>query len=191
MGEIYVSVDIEADGPIPADNSMLNLGAAAFDLSGKSPLVPIATFEVNIEPALGATQDPDTMGFWARNPEAWAQIQKNPVPPDRAMEDFYAWTRALPGKPVLVVYPTYDFMWVRYYTVKHLGVQRAKLFGFAALDIKTLAMGHLGTTFKNTAKRRMPKHWFHGSPKHDHTGLADAISQGVLFVNLMKDIRGK
>ena len=32
--ECYVSVDIEADGPIPGAHSMLRLGAAAFDAEG-------------------------------------------------------------------------------------------------------------------------------------------------------------
>ena len=30
LPEIYVSIDVEADGPIPGDHSMLSLGAAAF-----------------------------------------------------------------------------------------------------------------------------------------------------------------
>ena len=32
--EYYVSIDIEADGPIPGSFSMLSLGAAAFDSDG-------------------------------------------------------------------------------------------------------------------------------------------------------------
>ena len=32
--ECYVSIDIEADGPIPGTYSMLSLGAAAFDSEG-------------------------------------------------------------------------------------------------------------------------------------------------------------
>jgi len=30
---------------------------------------------------------------------------------------------------------------------------------------------------------------FKGQPPHDHTGLADAIGQGMLFVRLMDHIR--
>ena len=35
MKEIYISVDIETDGPIPGPNSMLSFGAAAFSDDGK------------------------------------------------------------------------------------------------------------------------------------------------------------
>ena len=35
MPEIYVSIDIESDGPVPGLNSMLSLGAVAFDPVGK------------------------------------------------------------------------------------------------------------------------------------------------------------
>ena len=57
MNEIYVSVDIEADGPIPGDYSLLALGSAAYDDCGKL----VSTFTANLAPLDGAKQDPDTM----------------------------------------------------------------------------------------------------------------------------------
>ena len=75
--EIYVSVDIEADGPIPGANSMLNFGAAAFDLTADDPLVPVATFEANLFPLKGAEVDLDTLAWWKKQPEAWAYVNTN------------------------------------------------------------------------------------------------------------------
>jgi len=49
--EIYVSMDIEADGPIPGPNSMLSFAAACFN--EKSTLV--GTFDRNLELLPGAT----------------------------------------------------------------------------------------------------------------------------------------
>lgn len=49
----YVSIDIEADGPIPGPggNSMLSFGAAAFLPPGQPRnKTPIATFERNLFP---------------------------------------------------------------------------------------------------------------------------------------------
>jgi len=37
---MYVSVDIESDGPIPGPHSLLSLGAAAFDLTTADPRLP-------------------------------------------------------------------------------------------------------------------------------------------------------
>ncbi len=52
--EIYVSTDVEADGPIPGPNSMLSFGSAAY--TGGKEL--IGTFSANLETLPGATQRP-------------------------------------------------------------------------------------------------------------------------------------
>lgn len=185
--EIYVSVDIEADGPIPGVNSMLNFGMAAFERGNR---IPIATFEANLLPLEGAVQDPMTMAWWKERPEAWGYVTRDARDPAEVMREVVAWGHRLPGRPVLVVYPTYDFMWMRWYLVRFTGVERASLFGFQALDIKTLAMAAMGCPFRAAHKRNMPKRWFKGSPAHDHTGLADAIGQGVLLVNILDEMDG-
>ena len=66
MQEIYVSTDIEADGPIPGPNSMLSFGSAAFLADGTM----IGTFSRNLETLEGAVADPDTAKWWLTQPEA-------------------------------------------------------------------------------------------------------------------------
>ena len=67
--EIYISIDIETDGPIPGPNSMLSIGNAAFNQFGKL----VDTWEVNLETLRGARPDPKTKTeFWDKNPKAWA-----------------------------------------------------------------------------------------------------------------------
>lgn len=195
--EIYVSVDIEADGPIPGYNSMLNFGAAAFDLTAAKPRDPIATFEANLVPLPAAIQDPDTMDWWKRQPEAWAYVNQNQRKAEDVMPEFVAWSKSLGGSPVMVCYPSYDFMWMHWYIMRFGDVGRSP-YSFAALDTKTLAMVAMGRLeerdmFKGTAKRSMSKErpqWFKGQPKHDHTGLADAIGQGMLFINIWEELKG-
>lgn len=186
--EIYVSVDIEADGPIPGINSMLNFGMAAFRLGSEEP---IDTFEVNLKPLPGAGQDKRCMDeFWAKNPAAWAYVQKGAVDAKTGMGKAHGWLTLLPGKPVMVIYPTYDFLFMRWYLVRFCGEDNAKVLGIAALDIKTLAFAAMRHhSFRNTSKRVMSKlhpDWFKGHPPHDHTGLSDAIGQGMLFIRVMK-----
>ena len=65
--EYYVSVDIEADGPIPSRNSMLALGAVLLDVKGEE----VSSFNVSIAPRKDAVQDPDTMRWWESQPKAW------------------------------------------------------------------------------------------------------------------------
>lgn len=188
MSGIYVSVDIEADGPIPGTYSMLSFGAAAFDLDGEDPPTPLATFTANLEQLPGAETDPSTMAWWATQPVAWAAHRTDTVDPVSAMVRFKSWLRALPGNPVLVGYPcTYDFMFVYWYLVSFgLDPGEKSPFGFQGLDIKTLAWAKRGGDFRSTTKQKMPKSWFTGAPKHDHTALQDAIGQGVLFVNMVR-----
>lgn len=180
--EIYVSVDIETNGPIPGPNSMLSLGAAAFRLGQNKP---VSTFTVNFEELEGSTPDPKTMTeFWDKNPEAWKACRTDIVPPKQGIKDFVDWVNSLDGKPVFVGFPvTFDFLFVYWYMIKFLG---SSPFSFSALDIKTLAMPFCGS-YRGATKRNMPKHWFQGTSSHTHVALDDAIEQGILFLNIMRE----
>jgi hypothetical protein len=59
-------------------------------------------------------------------------------------------------------------------------------FSHSALDIKTYAMAMLKTGYRDSTKRSMPKHWFDKFP-HTHCALDDAIEQGALFCNMLKE----
>lgn len=185
--ETYVSVDTEANGPIPGVYSMLSLGAAAFDLTKNNPRQPIATFEVNLEPLPEAAVDADTMLWWAKNPEAWQYVQTNQMPPESALRQFAAWLDKLPGKLVFVGYPaSYDQMFVHWYMIRFVGTDPL---GFSGIDLKTLAMALLLKPYRSVSKREMPELWFEGAPPHTHKALEDAVGQGILFVNMMRELR--
>ena len=180
MPEIYVSTDVEADGPIPGPNSMLSIGSAAY-LADKTLL---GTFSANFETLPGAQAHPDTMEWWKTQPEAWAACRLNIEAPESAMKRYVEWLKALPGKPVFVGYPAgFDFTFVFWYLMRFAGESP---FSFAALDIKSYAMAVLGTKFRNTTKRAMPKHWFDELP-HTHVALDDALEQGALFCNILAE----
>jgi hypothetical protein len=102
------------------------------------------------------------------------------------MTDFVQWVNGLPGKPVFVGYPVaYDFMFVYWYMIRFTGDSP---FSHSALDIKTLAMAALGTGYRDSTKRNMPKKWFEKLP-HNHVAVDDAIGQGVLFCNALAEVR--
>lgn len=180
--EIYVSTDIETDGPIPGPNSMLSLGSAAFTADGEL----VATFAVNLQELDGAAADPRTMEWWAQQPEAWAAARADARPVAQAIADYFAWLKALPGKPVFVAYPAgFDFTFVYWYLIRFAGESP---FSHSALDMKTLAMAILGLPYRDTSKRAMPKHWFSDDP-HTHVALDDAIEQGKLFCAMLRQLR--
>ena len=103
MSEIYFSVDIETDGPIPGQNSMLSLGAVALDGHGNE----LSTYTVNFTELPGARPDPDTMEWWAKQPAAVVEAARgNPQNPRSATVMFREWVESVAGersaKPVFV-----------------------------------------------------------------------------------------
>lgn len=183
--EIYVSVDIESDGPIPGRNSMLSIGAVAFNESGKE----LGSFSRNLETIPEAKPDPDTMEWWAKQPEAWRACRENTVPAKHAMEEFVAWTNKLPGRPVFVAYPAgFDFTYVYWYLMTFHGQSP---FSFSALDIKSFAMALLGKSYRESVKKHMPKRWFNGVGGHNHVAVDDARGQGIMFINMLKEARSR
>ncbi len=180
--EIYISFDIEADGPCPGLNSMLSLGAAAYLPDGTL----VDTFHTNLEELVGATQNEDTMNWWATQPSAWNQARSKLETCDEGMQRFGRWIDSFCGayKPVAVAYPAgFDWPFLYYYCHKFLGNSPL---GFACVDMKTMAMMLMGTDFSSAAKRRMPGSWFDNSLKHDHNALNDAVEQGYTFVQMFK-----
>lgn len=182
--EIYVSTDIEADGPIPGPYSMLSIGSAAY-LADKTLL---GTFTANLEALPGASQHPETMAWWGRHPAAWAACRSDPQPPEAAMQAYAAWLEGLPGRPVFASYPVaYDFLFVTWYLVRFTG---SSPFGHSALDVKTLAMAALGGAYQDSVKRNMPARWFDEDRRHTHHPLDDALEQGALLCNILAELRG-
>ena len=116
--EIYISTDVEADGPIPGPHSMLSFGSAAY-LADKTLLT---TFSANLDTLPEAQGHPDTMAWWATQPVAWAACRSDCEAPEAAMHRYVAWLKALPGNPVFVGYPAgYDFMFVYWYLMRFAG----------------------------------------------------------------------
>lgn len=179
MNEIYISTDVETDGPIPGPHSMLSFGSAAYTADKQL----VSTFSANLETLEGATAHPKTAEWWARQPEAWAACRSNLEKPELAMRRYIEWIKTLKAKPVFVAYPAgFDFLFVYWYLIRFVGESP---FSHSALDIKSYAMAVLRTGYRESTKRNMPRDWFEKLP-HKHVALDDAIEQGALFCNMLK-----
>jgi hypothetical protein len=178
MAEIYVSTDVETDGPIPGPHSLLSFASAAYTADKRL----VATFAANLHTLKGASGHPETMAWWQTQPEAWAAARSDLQDPAVVMPAYVAWLEALPGTPVFVAYPAgFDFLFVYWYLIRFAGKSP---FSFSALDMKTYAMAVLGTEYRRSVKRNMPREWFDPLP-HTHRALDDAIEQGALFCNML------
>jgi len=184
MPEIFISTDIETDGPLPGQNSMLSIGAAAYTADKEL----LSTFSANLETLPGASGHPSTMEWWATQPKAWEACRENLASPESAMQRYADWIKSFEGRPIFVAYPvSFDFMFVYWYLMKFVGESP---FGLSAIDIKSFAMALMKSDFSESSRKYMPQHWFDDHP-HTHIALDDAIEQGTLFCNILKQSRSQ
>lgn len=187
MKELYFSVDVETDGPIPGPNSMLSFGCVALDAQGTLH----GTFETNLETLPGAEADPATAEWWKSQPEAWEACRRDLETPEVAMPDFVDWVtsrcvHAGPRSvaPVMVCMPSgFDFTFMYWYMVRFAG---RSPFSFSCIDMRTYVMAMRKVGYKRTTKRYWPKRWFPDLP-HTHVAIDDAMEQGLAFINMLKE----
>ena len=171
--ECFISVDIEASGPVPGLYSMLSLGACRCD---DRSIVFEAIFR------------PTTMRFLPEALEVTGfdltQLQKDGREPSEAMASFRHWVMENVGSrtPVFVgLNAAFDWAFVNYYF--HLfGIPNP--FGFAPVDIKALYMGKFQTPWHGATSKRISAA-LSVSVTPDHTALTDALAQAELFEAVM------
>lgn len=182
--QIFVSVDVEMDGPCAGLNSMLSWGAAAFDLRRGV----LGVEECNLELLEGAEPDPRTQEFWNRNEanrRAYDATRVDPVHPRAAMVKLAKFARhhANGRRATFAGYPaSYDFSQVNYYFHRFLGENP---FGWQAFDFKSGAMMALKIPFLQVSKRRFPKRWRPTGPRGGHVARYDALNQAEQMIHML------
>jgi len=184
--ETYLSVDMEADGPIPGPNSMLSLAVAAITIDK----VVVEQFEVNLVELDGAKPHPETTKFWRRNQAAYEATRTNIIPPRVAMRNFHHWLKKIEDNypnPIFVGHPvTFDFMWVNWYLHNFVG---ENILGWAGFDIKTAISMQAKLPYRLSTKTNMPA-TFRSSHPHTHIAMDDALEQGEIAVNIIRESLG-
>jgi DNA polymerase III epsilon subunit-like protein len=173
--EAFVSVDIEADGPIPGEHSMSAIGAVLVDEPQHTFYRELRPISEKWDPRAAAVAGLDRDKLIAEGTEAAV-----------AMQDFASWLDEVCGtrRPVLVAFnASFDWMWVHWYFVKFLGRDP---FGISGLDIKAYAMGALGREkwSETTKKELMRDRRLRTDLPHTHHALDDAREQAELFAKV-------
>jgi hypothetical protein len=184
--DVYISADVETDGPIPGVHSLLSLGlAVAGTFDGTSFLAADPTrdgFYRELRPT-GRAVDSDALAVSGLDR---ARLLRDGADPATAMTDATAWVTAVADgrQPVLVAYPAvFDFPWLYWYFMTFTG---SSPFGFAScLDMKTMYAVKAGVPLGLAVKSRMPAALLSRRP-HTHNALDDAVEQADLFANLMR-----
>jgi DNA polymerase III epsilon subunit-like protein len=167
MNELFISVDIEASGPIPGEFSMLSLGACVVGATHEN-------FYAELKPL---TQKFDAQALAVAGFDL-KKLQRTGIEPARAMQQFDAWlVRVAPfdHTPIFCAYPlAFDWMFVAYYFHRFLG---RNPFGYSGFDLKSFFMGASG---KQWSSASVPQH-FHIAQDLSHNALEDAIAQAKLL----------
>jgi hypothetical protein len=183
--DVHISIDVEADGPVPGPYSMLALGmsvAGRFDGERFVAADPEReTFYTELRP-ISDTFDPEALRVARVDRDA---LCRDGPEPHEAMDAAADWVRMVSGEhmPVAVCWPlAFDWPFVHHYFVRY--TQRPP-FGFSAcLDMKTVYQHEAWVTMGRAGKDDLPEEL---RPRRDHTHHArdDAIEQAELWARLV------
>jgi DNA polymerase III epsilon subunit-like protein len=165
----FISVDVEASGPIPGVYSMLSLGACSVDNDQ-------TTFKRLIRP-ISEEFDPKALEVSKLSLKALKTSGKEPK---KVMRDFREWIveLATTRTPVFVgLNAAFDWSFVNYYFYRYLGENP---FGFAPLDIKAFYAGVTGSAWMEARSSRMISR-LGATKRASHDALEDAVAQAELF----------
>ena len=159
----YIMVDIEADGPIPGDYSMVCFGAIVVEPSLEKTfygrLKPISDRWIPDALKVSGFSREETLGF---------------DDPKSVMEAFEKWTTTVSeGRPIFISDNNgFDWQFINWYFHHFL---EKNPFGFSSVNLGSLYKGVIRDTFKNFKHLRKTKHTHH--PVDDARGNAEALLQ--------------
>ncbi|MDM8532885.1 exonuclease domain-containing protein [Anaerolineales bacterium HSG25] len=176
--EVYISVDIEASGPVPGEYSMLSMGACVVYDTAQTFYAELKPLNQKFVPAAL-----EVAGL------SLSELAETGLEPQVGMTQFEGWVKTVANgdKPVFVAFnATFDWMFTTYYFHRFLG---RNPFGISGLDVKAYYMGKLDTSWGQTTKRNI-KPRFMSKRQHTHNALDDALEQAELFRNLLEHEKG-
>jgi len=168
--EIFISVDVEAAGPIPGEYSLLTIGACVvFD--------DTESFSCQIKPTT-RNAVPEALAITGLSLDT---LEQEGITPAEAMQKFRDWVIHVIGSngtPIFVGFnAAFDWSFINYYFHRYIGENP---FGFAALDIKSLYMGFARCSWEQTKSSQIAAS-LHPKLAGSHDALQDARYQAELF----------
>ena len=178
---LFLSIDIESDGPCPGLNNLWSIGLAGFTEDAELVFV----YEANLHDLPDCIGAKDTMDWWATQKEAFAYVRSNLRYPAEVFLELNILILQLKKtyKIVTVAWPvSFDFMWFCYYFGRFCD---SNPLGFSAQCIESYAWAMLGLR-SPIGKMDLSK-WDDPRYPHTHKALDDAKEQGARFMNMYRE----
>ena len=156
-------VDVEADGPIPGDFSMISFGAIIVEPELNR------TFYGQLQP-ISENFVPEALAVSGFSREECLKFEE----PQQVMQKFHAWLAENCQSRMMFISDNNGFDWqfINWYFHHFLGKNP---FGFSSTNLGSLYKGLQKDTFKNFKHLRKTKHTHH--PVDDARGNAEALLQ--------------
>lgn len=156
----YIMVDIESDGPIPGDYSMISFGAVVVDRKldktfyGK--LMPISDKWIAEALAVSGHSREETMDF---------------ADPVEVMTEFCSWVEDNVKRPIFIADNNgFDWQFINWYFHHFIDYNP---FGYSSQNLNSLYKGLVRDPYKSFKHLRKTKHTHH--PVDDALGNAEAL----------------
>lgn len=156
-----IMVDIESDGPIPGDYSMVSFGAVLVDEKLDK------TFYGKLKP-ISDKWVPDALAVSGFSREETLKFQEA----EKVMSEFAEWLNKVSDSRPMFFSDNNGFDWqfINWYFIHFLGKNP---FGFSSTNLGSLYKGMVKDTFKNFKHLRKTKHTH--NPVDDALGNAEAL----------------
>jgi ribonuclease T len=172
----FISVDIEAAGPIPSQYALLSIGACTF-------LHPRQTFYVELVPDSDLT-DKRSMEVHGLDLD---RLRQEGFSPAEALQKFSDWLdEVIPSgqSPLMVAFNApFDWMFIHDYFIRYLGNNP---FGHSAVDVKAVYLGASGRSWQETSGAHLHRIYDKGKAL-SHNALDDAVDQAVIFEGILEE----
>lgn len=157
-----IVVDVESDGPIIGQHSMICFGAVVLDKDLDK------TFYGQCQPEPSSTFIPDSLKVSGFSREETMNFQE----PSKTMTEFAEWLKEnSKGRPILISDNNgYDASWINYYFHVYYGTNP---FGWSSRRIGDLFCGYMKNPYYQWKKHRKTTHSHH--PVDDALGNAEAL----------------
>lgn len=182
---VYFSVDVEADGPIPGPYSMSSFGLAVAGVFADGCFTPadptLSTFYAELRP-ISADFDPRAASVSGLDR---SELLRTGRDPREAMNACARWViEVAAGRyPVFAAYPLcFDWMWMYWYFLRF--ADAGSPFDYSrAFDMKTMYALKAGVPISQAGLSRLPPSLRSNRP-HTHNARDDAIEQADILANL-------
>lgn len=183
MGVVYLSIDVEASGPVPGLYSLSSVGAApVVERDGAWVVDTGRTFYVELKPLEGAGEIAEAMAVHGLSR---AHLEAHGEDPQTGMRQLADYLASLGERVRSAAWPSsFDHPFVSWYFWRFLG--RNPL-GHSGFDMASFAMGLFRETGRNATFRAMKRAGYRPPPNpQPHHALHDAVEQGETLAWLLE-----